>query len=64
MHALLATRTFASPDGSPRTHRAYGLLLFQYYLTYPLAHRAGSSVRGGFASAPTTRPKFPYHPAQ
>ena len=25
------------PDGSPGAHRVYGALLFQYYLTYPLA---------------------------
>ena len=37
VRALLATRTFASPDGSPGAHRVYGALLFQYYLTYPLA---------------------------
>ena len=37
VRALLATRTFASPDRSPGAHRAYGLLLLQYYLTYPLA---------------------------
>jgi hypothetical protein len=37
VRALLASRTFASPDGSPGAHRAYGALLFQYYLTYPLA---------------------------
>jgi hypothetical protein len=36
VRALLATRTFAAP-GSRGAHRAYGFLLFQYYLTYPLA---------------------------
>ena len=37
VRALLSTRTFAPPDGSPGAHLAYRLLLFQYYLTYPLA---------------------------
>jgi hypothetical protein len=37
VRALLASRTFAAPDRSPGAHRAYGVLLFQYYLTYPLA---------------------------
>jgi hypothetical protein len=37
VRALLATRTFAPPDGSPGAQRVYGLLLFQYYVTYPLA---------------------------
>jgi hypothetical protein len=37
VRALLASRTFVSPDGSPGAHRLYGTLLFQYYLTYPLA---------------------------
>jgi hypothetical protein len=34
--ALLETRTFAAPDRTPGAHRAYGVLLFQYYVTYPL----------------------------
>ena len=34
---LLATRTFGSPDGSPGAQRLYRALLFQYYVTYPLA---------------------------
>ena len=37
VRALLATRTFAPPAGSALAHRVYGALLFQYYLTYPLA---------------------------
>jgi hypothetical protein len=37
VRALLATRTFAPPAGSVLAHRAYGVLLFQYYFTYPLA---------------------------
>jgi hypothetical protein len=37
VRALLATRTFAPPGGSTAAHRAYGLLLFQYYATYPAA---------------------------
>jgi hypothetical protein len=34
---LLATRTFGPPDGSPGAHRLYRALLFQYYVSYPLA---------------------------
>jgi hypothetical protein len=34
---LLATRAFASPDGSPGAQRLYRALLLQYYVTYPLA---------------------------
>jgi hypothetical protein len=34
---LLATRTYAPPAGSPGAYRAYRALLFQYYVTYPLA---------------------------
>ena len=37
IRALLASRTFSAPDGSPGARRVYGALLFQYYLTYPLA---------------------------
>jgi hypothetical protein len=37
VRALLATRTFASPDGATVAQGLYGALLFQYYLTYPLA---------------------------
>ena len=40
VRALLATRTFASPPSSGEPSAAgllYGALLFQYYLTYPLA---------------------------
>ena len=37
VRALLATRTFAPPAGSTVAERLYGALLFQYYLTYPLA---------------------------
>lgn len=37
VRALLATRTFADPDGFPAAHYVYNLLLFQYYVTYPLA---------------------------
>ena len=37
VRALLATRTFAPPAGSALAHGLYGALLFQYYLTYPLA---------------------------
>ena len=37
VRALLASRTFAPPAGSALAHRVYGALLFQYYLTYPLA---------------------------
>jgi hypothetical protein len=37
VRSLLTTRTFASPAGSAAAHRIYGTLLFQYYLTYPLA---------------------------
>jgi hypothetical protein len=37
VRALLATRTFAPPDGSPIVHWVYNALLFQYYATYPLA---------------------------
>ena len=33
----MASRTFAAPAGSPGAHHAYGALLLQYYLTYPLA---------------------------
>jgi hypothetical protein len=37
VRALLAPRTFAPPAGSAVAHGVYGALLFQYYLTYPLA---------------------------
>jgi hypothetical protein len=37
IRALLATRTFTSPAGSALAQSVYGALLFQYYLTYPLA---------------------------
>jgi hypothetical protein len=37
VRALLATRTFAPPAGSGLAQGVYGALLFQYYLTYPLA---------------------------
>jgi hypothetical protein len=37
VRALLATRTLAPPEGSALAHGVYGALLFQYYLTYPLA---------------------------
>jgi hypothetical protein len=37
VRALLATRTFAPPAGSRLAQGVYGALLFQYYLTYPLA---------------------------
>jgi hypothetical protein len=53
VRALLATRTFAAATG-PR--RAYGLLLLQYYVTYPLALagallllREGRPLRGVWA---------------
>ena len=54
VRALLATRTFAAPDGSPGAHRAYGALLFQYYLTYPLA-LAGAILLRARAAAPPRR---------
>jgi hypothetical protein len=37
VRALHATRTFAPPAGSALAHGAYGALLFQYYVAYPLA---------------------------
>jgi hypothetical protein len=56
VRSLLASRTFADADRSPGAHGAYGALLFQYYLTYPLAlagalllARERQSLRGVWA---------------